>query len=427
MPPIQRVVSTLASLLIDPKRTLPFLLAIVSVCGLQAADPNGTWPGWRGENRDGHTAKLPKAWSEAQLLWQAPLISNGVGGIAADRNFVIVSGRDATDKRDRFVCLEPISGAVLWELDYAAPHELDYGNSPRATPTIHDPYVFLLGAGGHLNCVDIDSGEVRWKKEFVSDLHGELPEWGYANSPIVVGKHLVVQPGGKAQSIVALDLETGTTVWMARADQTAYASPQFLRNNRGTDVLLVDRSSYFAIDGQSGKTLWKITSKGASEFRVPMPIVLNEAIVTSGEVHGTRRFEFDKTGGISSEPSAEQLDLAPDTQSLVANKHWIIGIQNDLLALHPKNLEVTWRIQDPAFSNHCSLLMSDDRMLAITEEGEAILIDASAKQISDPQLRILGRQSLSDDQSNCLAHPAIVGGTLYVRTSNAISAWSLSD
>ncbi len=427
MPSILRVTSVRFSLLIDPKRTLSFLLLFVWVCGLRAADPNGTWPGWRGENRDGHTAKLPNVWSEAQLLWQAPLTSNGVGGIAADENFVIVSGRDATDKRDRFVCLEPISGAVLWELEYAAPHELDYGNSPRATPTIHDPYVFLLGAGGHLSCVDMDSGEVRWKKELVAELHGELPEWGYANSPIIVGKCLIVQPGGKVQSIVALDLETGARVWTARADQTAYASPQLLKNSRGSEILLVDRSSYFAVDGQSGKTLWKIISKGASEFRVPMPIVLNDAVVTSGEVHGTRRFEYDKVGGISVEPSAEQPDLAPDTQSLVANKHWIIGVQSDLLGLNPKNLEVSWQIKDPAFSKHCSLLVSNDRLLAVTEEGEAILIDVSAKPKSDPQLRILGRQLLNDNQSNCLAHPAIVGGTLYLRTANALSAWSLSD
>jgi outer membrane protein assembly factor BamB len=331
------------------------------------------------------------------------------------------------DGSDHFICLEPLTGTVLWELEYAAIHELDYGNSPRATPTIHDPFVFLLGASGHLHCVDIDSGKIRWKKELVADLHGERPEWGYASSPIVVGNQLIVQPGGKLQSIAALDLETGATRWTSKADQTAYASPQPLSKRRSSEVLLVDRSTYLAIDGQSGKTLWRIPSSGASEFRVPMPLVLSTAIITSGEIHGTRRFETDASGVVSVEPSAEQLDLSPDTQSLVANDHWIFGVQNELLALDAKTLEIAWRLEDPTFSHHCSLIISNERLLAVNEDSEAILIDATAKPVSDPKSRIIGRQVLGDHQTNSLAHPAIVGDTLYVRTGNAISAWLLSN
>ncbi len=409
------------------KNPLALWFAFASVLVLNAAEPNATWPGWRGETRQGETAKLPSTWSNPQLHWQVPLPSVGVGGIAADESFVVVSGRDALDKSDRFVCLEPIAGTVLWELEYEAPLELDYGNSPRATPTIHDPYVFLLGAGGHLHCVDIDSGKIRWKKEFVANLHGERPEWGYSNSPIVVGNQLIVQPGGKSQSIAALDLKTGATVWTAKADQTAYAAPQLLSKQRPSEILLVDRSSYFAIDSQSGKTLWKLESSGSAEFHVPMPLVLKDAIITSGENLGTRRFEMNGSGIASTEPAAEQLDLAPDTQSLVANEHWIFGVQNELLALNPKTLEVAWRIEDPIFTHHCSLIVNNQRLLVVNEKSEAILIDASATPITDPQSRILGQQALGDDQTHCLAHPAIVGDTLYVRTSKAISAWLLAN
>ncbi len=70
-------------------------------------------------------------------------------------------------KKMCFVCLDPVSGGELWRLTYAAPGQLDYGNSPRATPLIADPVVYLLGAMGDLHCVDIDSGDVRWHKHLV--------------------------------------------------------------------------------------------------------------------------------------------------------------------------------------------------------------------------------------------------------------------
>ncbi len=60
------------------------------------------------------------------------LPSQGVGGVSATDEFVIVSSRSADDQQDLFVCLDPVSGAVLWQKEYAAPGQLDYGTSPRA-------------------------------------------------------------------------------------------------------------------------------------------------------------------------------------------------------------------------------------------------------------------------------------------------------
>ncbi len=95
---------------------------VVAVCLLTLNASYGadgaTWPGFRGEQRDGHVAKLPKQLNKVELLWAHPLPSSGVGGVAANENFVVVSSRDAKDKQDLFICLDPVTGTELWRLSY---------------------------------------------------------------------------------------------------------------------------------------------------------------------------------------------------------------------------------------------------------------------------------------------------------------------
>lgn len=166
---------------------LPQLLscALLDV-SLRAAEPStsATWPGFHGERADGHVASFPTGSFHPRLLWHQPLPSQVIGGVAATAEFAIASGRSADDRSDLFVCFDPISGAELWRLEYVATGQLDDGPSPRATPVIRDPDVFLLGTFGDLRCVDVDSGQIRWRKHLVRELGGELPIWRYGWSPL---------------------------------------------------------------------------------------------------------------------------------------------------------------------------------------------------------------------------------------------------
>ncbi len=395
-----------------------------------AVEPRTTWPGWRGEQRDGKVAQLPTKWQPPEQLWEVSLPGPGVGGVAANEDFIVVSARDASDKSDVFTCVEPTTGSTLWELQYESTLELDYGNSPRATPMIVDPWVILLGAGGQLHCVDIDTGEIVWKKHLVDDFHGERPEWGYASSPLHVNGKLIVQPGGSTHSMVALSLKDGSILWQIPLEQTGYAAPQTTIRGDATQIIGFDKESLFGVDVKNGKLLWRILSAGAREFHVPTPLILDDAIVTTGEVHGTRRFEFNRDGTVNAQPTAEQMVLAPDMHSTVACAQWIIGTQQELFALDQESLEVAWRIEDEAFQGYCSLITDGHRLLSLSELGRLTLIDIRQNQESfqaDPSRRMLGSTMLAEDASTCYAHPALVGNILYVRRQGSLTAWSLSD
>ncbi|HAV64858.1 MAG TPA: alcohol dehydrogenase, partial [Verrucomicrobiales bacterium] len=39
------------------------------------------------------------------------------------------------------------------------------------------------------------SGKVRWKKNIAEEIGAELPEWGFAGSPLVYGELLILNVG----------------------------------------------------------------------------------------------------------------------------------------------------------------------------------------------------------------------------------------
>src|ERR1700749_4142694 len=94
--------------------------------------------------------------------------SSALAGVAATRDVVIVADRDPADRVDVFRCYNA-DGTDRWTIRSPAPGSLDYGNSARATPLIDGDTVYLSGAHGHLQAVELATGIAIWKKNFRKD------------------------------------------------------------------------------------------------------------------------------------------------------------------------------------------------------------------------------------------------------------------
>jgi ABC-type phosphate/phosphonate transport system substrate-binding protein len=133
--------------------------ALVAEAG--AAHGNPDWPQWRGAGRDAHISWLPTTLPATKLVrWKQVLFNEGLGGVAVAGNRVVVGDRDSSDREDVFHGLDRATGERVWTLRYPAEGKLDYGNSPRATPLLHDGHAYLLGAFGHLHCVRLADGRI---------------------------------------------------------------------------------------------------------------------------------------------------------------------------------------------------------------------------------------------------------------------------
>lgn len=380
-----------------------------------------TWPGFRGAARDGRVANFPARPFRPRMLWSFALPSQGVGGVAASHDFVIVSARTDNDTKDYFACLDPTTGAELWTLVYPAPGSLDYGNSPRATPQVVDPYVYLLGAFGDLHCVNLDSGEIEWKKHLVRDMAGRLPNWGFGWSPLAHDEKLYVLPGGPSNSAACLAQNDGRVLWQSPGQVSAYSSPQIADWKGNRQLVAFDKESIVGWDAIDGKRRWSVTPTSKGDFNVPTPILLEDGLMTLSENNGARVYRIDDQGRLMADPVAIREKPAPDAQSPVRVGSLVISAERELTAMRlDTKLDTAWTVRDRSLRNHNSLIVGGNQMLVITQGGEILLVD-----VTDSAGTIRARHKFGSEAGYVLAHPALCDEVLYLRTEHSLQAWAL--
>lgn len=160
------------------------------------------------------------------LVWTIPKGEGYAAPVVAGERLVLfhrVGGEEVAE------CLHALDGRRFWRVAYPTAYRDRYGYNPgpRASPAIAGGRVFTFGAEGRLQCVDLASGRVEWRR----DLHGEfrVPRnfFGVGASPLVLGDVVIVQlgaPGGPG--VVAFDVATGRLRWGAEREWgPSYATP----------------------------------------------------------------------------------------------------------------------------------------------------------------------------------------------------------
>jgi len=393
-----------------------------------ATDRAAAWTGWRGPRRDGRAPSLPdRLPDKAKIVWKKSLARDGLGGVAATPDFVVLGDRDASNTLDVWRCYRAADGEELWTVEYPAAGRLDYDNSPRATPEIDGDLVYLAGGFGDVHGVDLATGAILWgyniREKFGAD--DELI-WGACASPLAVDGKVIVNPGAPDASLAALDGLTGEVIWKAPGGIHAFASPIVARLGGVRQIVACDRHSFGGWDIETGRRRWTLTPLYEGDFNVPTPVVVEGRLLLVSENNGARLYEFDASGAIVEEPVAEFDELRPDMSTPVAVGNRVLCVWNRLFCLDAaRKLSPIWIGEDAALSDYAAVIASDDRALVIGRGGELLLVDAQADEF-----RIASRLAIFDDangkHATCLSHPALVGTRLYLRQGSELACVELA-
>jgi outer membrane protein assembly factor BamB len=380
------------------------------------------WPQWRGTQRDGRAPWLPDELPPVPpILWQQVLPGDGVGGIAAAQGTVVLGCRDFADQQDLFLAFDAVTGEPRWQVGYPAEGALDYGNSPRATPLIHDGLAYLLGAFGHLTCVDVATGAQLWQRNIAEDFGTPPLDWGLAGSPLLFDGRLYVQPGGIRGSIVALDPLSGETLWATGTTPPGHSSLVTAPHPQGTQLVGYDKHSLGGWNPVTGERLWTVVPEQTGDFNVPTPIVFGKRLFVTTENNGSRLYDFRPDGGLDPKPFAVNPDLCPDSHSPVVGGDRVFGLSNGLHCLKLQDgLQPVWQSDLRDYYEYGAAIASADRVLVITLRGTLVLLDATSDDY-----RELGRLDLQSDRTETLSHPALLGRSLYVRIGTELMCLDL--
>jgi outer membrane protein assembly factor BamB len=231
------------------------------------------YPQWMGPKRDGvwREKDIAQSFPAAgpKVLWRAPVAAGYAGpAVAAGKvivtDFTLKPGRRNPDNPfnrsslpgvERVLCLDDATGNQLWKIEYDVDYTVSYAGGPRCTPTIDVPAnrVYTLGAEGHLHCLDLNSGNILWKKK----LEGPTPVWGFAGHPLIDGENLICLTSGKEALVTAFNKNTGDIVWKAlTAQDPGYCPPTIYTVNGTRQLFIFYPDAISCLDPSSGKVHW---------------------------------------------------------------------------------------------------------------------------------------------------------------------------
>jgi outer membrane protein assembly factor BamB len=182
-----------------------------------AAAVAADWPQWQGPDRTAVSREtgLLQEWPKdgPPLAWKATGIGEGMGGVAVRGGRIYTTGD--SDGSAWLFALNEADGKPVWKAKVGRggrPGFIFQPAGPRATPTVDGDRLYVLGQYGEFVCFTTDGTEV-WRTDFVKDLGGVVPVWGYSESPLVDGDKIVCTPGGPDATLIALDKKTAKPVW----------------------------------------------------------------------------------------------------------------------------------------------------------------------------------------------------------------------
>lgn len=258
------------------------------------------WPRWRGPRGDGtwQGPRLRQHWPANALrtCWKAPCGGGYAGLVVAEGRLYVFDRLTEPEEVERITCRDAASGMLLWEHTYAAAYEkLDYGNGPRAAPTVHEGAVYTLGAVGHVSCYDAASGALRWQYDARHAWGAVVPEWGFAASPVIWKNSVIIHVGARPNGcLMALDRQSGNELWRTGDDPAGYATPIIIPRGHQHQLVAWTPAHVLGIDPDSGSIQWQVPYQVTYGVSIATPLHAEGMIFVSGYWEGAKAIALGK-------------------------------------------------------------------------------------------------------------------------------------
>jgi outer membrane protein assembly factor BamB len=382
------------------------------------------WPQWRGPQRNGKSDETDQLdeWPEEgpRKVWEQPS-GDGYSSVVVARGRAFTMVQDGPD--EVLLCWRSDDGQKVWRFAYPCQYRNQFGNGPRATPTIAGEHIYCVGAKGNLHCVQAfgETPQKVWELDLLERFRAPEPQWGFSGSPLVEGDLVYVQPGGpNGNSVVALHKDTGKVVWHRHDYPAGYSSPIAGTFAGQRQILFFTGTHLIGVVPETGELLWEYFWPTANHCNIATPILIDDYIlITSGYEMGAAFLQIDKTdsGWHGNEVYKTRRLRDQFSTPVLYDKHVYGFDEASLVCLELSTGKVCWKQR--GFEKG-SLLAADGRLIVYGSNGLLALVKANPKSYDE-----MGRFRCSQQEASCWSVPALADGRLYIRDQEKVTCYDL--
>jgi outer membrane protein assembly factor BamB len=419
-------------------------LALLWICSVQCLTGEETWPQFRGPNGNGRSDAegLPLTWNEQQhVKWKTPIHDRAWSSPVIWHSQIWLTTATEDGTHLYAICVDRETGKVLHDVklfDVEQPqfaHKFNTYGSP--TPVLEESRAYVTFGSPGTACLDSRTGRVLWTRRDLVCNHYR----GAGSSPILFENLLIMNfDGSDHQFVVALDKNTGQTVWrtersidfkdlgpdglpMTEGDlRKAFSTPHVAALSGQPTLISSGAKAHYAYNPLTGEELWRVEER-TSHSASTRPVVGDGLVFiasgwSTGELLGIRP---GKKGEVvdanESAPHDTKTQLAvlwkskravPKKPSTLFLNHLLFTIDDNGVAscLEAQSGKEVWR-ERVGGNYSASPIEAAGRIYFCSEEGKCTVIEAGRefKKLAENQL---------DD--GFMASPAVAGKALYLRS-----------
>jgi outer membrane protein assembly factor BamB len=295
-----------------------------------------------------------------------------------------------------------------------------------------------------LICFTTDGKEV-WRTDYVNDLGGIMPVWGFSESPLVDGDKIICTPGAEDGTLMALDKRTGKPIWECPVPEgptgdrgflgrsgAAYASVIAIDFEGERQYVQLTATTPVGVSAIDGKLRWRYNrASNTHRINCSTPIYHDGMVFATSAYDGGGglvKLSKDASAGIKAEEVWFSRNLKNHHGGVILLDGCLYGANGGneggaLVCLDFKTGNILWDGRDlpdrPAPKG--SLTLADGRLYYRTEKGPVLLIEPNPKGYLER-----GRFEQPDrSKEPAWPHPVIANGKLYIRDQDTLFCYDI--
>ena len=378
---------------------------------------------WRGPNRDGvyPNETLLKQWPAEgpKLLFSIKGLEKGYSSAAVTTDRIYLTGESGGT--GSLFAFDKV-GKSLWKSSYGPEWDGSHPGS-RTTPTVVGDKIYLLSAQGQALCFDT-KGKKLWTVDMMKEFGARNLEWGVTESPLVDGDRVFFTPGGNNVLVVALDRNSGKTIWEIKGngETSGYCTPVLVKHGSRRLILTMSGNALVAIDADTGKQLWSKSHITDYVMNANTPIYHEDNVFAfSGYGTGGQMFKISSDGK-SAEKVWDTKFMDSQMGGAVLMNSYIYGgghNKRGWYCLDWKSGNIQYSTRE--LGGKGNIIFADGLLYLYSERGDVALVMPNPQKFEP-----ISSFRMRDGSGPHWAHLVINNGKLFVRHGDVLNVYDIA-